>query len=183
MNGWKKGVATAAVASSLMATVGAMAASNDMFLKLDGIKGESADSKHKGEIDVVSWSWGVAQTATAGAGGGGGAGKAQIHDISIVKKLDAASPGLFTHSTTGTHIKEVNLVVRKAGGKQVEYLKIKLEDVLISSITNAATGDQVVEHVTLNFSKVEYEYTPQKDDGSGGTPIKFGWNVKQNSKI
>jgi type VI secretion system secreted protein Hcp len=33
----------------------------DYFLKIDGIPGESTDSKHKDEIDVLSWSWGETQ--------------------------------------------------------------------------------------------------------------------------
>ena len=34
-------------------------ASTDFFLKIDGIPGESADGKHKEEIDLESWSWGA----------------------------------------------------------------------------------------------------------------------------
>ena len=48
----------------------------DYFLRLDGIPGESVDAKHKGEIDVLSWSWGeIAADAGAAPGGGAGAGK------------------------------------------------------------------------------------------------------------
>ena len=36
----------------------------DAFLKLDGVKGESFDNTHKGEIDILSFSWGVSQTST-----------------------------------------------------------------------------------------------------------------------
>ena len=48
----------------------------DMFIKIDGIKGESADDKHKEEVDVLSWSWGMSQSGSAHMGGGAGAGKA-----------------------------------------------------------------------------------------------------------
>ena len=105
----------------------------DAFLKLDGIKGESADAKHKGEIDIMSFSWGMAQTGVSATGGGGGAGKVKVHDFSITKKTDAASPLLMLNCASGAHIKEANFVVRKAGGEQLEYLKIKLTDVLVSS--------------------------------------------------
>jgi type VI secretion system secreted protein Hcp len=105
----------------------------DAFLKLDGIKGESADAKHKGEIDIMSFSWGMSQTGVSATGGGGGAGKVQVHDIEFTKKTDASSPLLFLNCANGAHIKEANFVVRKAGGTQLEYLKIKLTDVLVSS--------------------------------------------------
>ncbi len=134
----------------------------DAFLKLDGIKGESADAKHKGEIDIMSFSWGVAQTGTSATGGGGGAGKVQFQDIHFVKKTDAASPLLMLNCANGAHIKEANFVVRKAGGAQLEYLKIKLTDILISSfkdhgrMRSRTPGDEIPkESITLNFAKVE----------------------------
>ena len=105
----------------------------DAFLKLDGIKGESADAKHKGEIDIESFSWGLTQTAVSATGGGGGAGKVHISDIAVTKKTDASSPLLMLNCANGAHIKEATFVVRKAGGEQLEYLKIKLTDVLVSS--------------------------------------------------
>jgi type VI secretion system secreted protein Hcp len=105
----------------------------DAFLKLDGIKGESADAKHKGEIDIMSFSWGMSQTGVSATGGGGGAGRVKVHDISFTKKTDVSSPLLFLNCANGAHIKEANFVVRKAGGTQLEYLKIKLTDVLVSS--------------------------------------------------
>lgn len=159
----------------------------DAFLKLDGIKGESADAKHKGEIDIMSFSWGVAQTGTSATGGGGGAGKVQFQDIHFVKKTDAASPLLMLNCANGAHIKEANFVVRKAGGAQLEYLKIKLTDILISSFKDHGTqkGDEIPkESITLNFAKVEYSYQPQGADGKAqGGPILAGWDVKANLKV
>jgi len=114
----------------------------DAFLKLDGIKGESLDSKHKGEIDILSFAFGAAQTGTQASGGGGGAGKVQIFDMNFVKKVDASSPLLFLNCASGTHIKEANLTVRKAGGQQLEYLKIKLTDVLVSSVKPHGQAEQ-----------------------------------------
>ena len=48
----------------------------DSFLKLDGIKGESVDSKHKDELEILSFSFGANNTGGGRAGGGGGEGKA-----------------------------------------------------------------------------------------------------------
>jgi type VI secretion system secreted protein Hcp len=159
----------------------------DAFLKLDGIKGESADDKHKGEIDVMSFSWGAAQTGTSGTGGGGGAGKVHFQDIHFIKKTDASSPLLMLNCANGSHIKEGTLVCRKAGGTQLEYLKIKLTDVLISGFQEQGSHSSEaipVEKVSLNFAKVEYSYQAQGADGKAqGGPVMAGWDVKANKKV
>ena len=113
----------------------------DAFLKLDGIKGESQDAKHKNEIDINSFRFGLKQAGVQGTGGGGGAGKVQVRDMQLVKSVDAASPLLLVACANGTHIKEATLTVRKAGGQQLEYLKIKLTDVLISGFEPYGAGE------------------------------------------
>jgi type VI secretion system secreted protein Hcp len=156
----------------------------DMFLKLDGIKGESKDHKHKDEIHIESFSWGLSQTGAHGAGGGGGAGKVAVHDISITKFLDKASPALMLHCCNGKHIKEGLITVRKAGEKPLEYLKIKLTDILISSVQEAGHGgDHLSESLSLNFAKFHVEYQEQKPDGSGQPGGEMGWDVKANQKV
>ena len=156
----------------------------DMFLKLDGIKGESQDHKHPGEIQIQSWSWGLSQTGTMGAGGGGGAGKVSVHDISITKNVDKASPALMLHCCNGKHIASGLVTVRKAGDKPLEYLKMKLTDIIISSVQNAGHGHEILtESVTLNFGKFHIEYLEQKPDGSGQPGGEVGWDVKANVKF
>lgn len=155
----------------------------DMFLKLDGIKGESVDHKHKDEIHIESFSWGMNQTGAHGTGGGGGAGKVQIHDISVTKFVEKSSTELMLHCAGGKHIKEGLITVRKAGEKPVEYLKIKLTDILISGVQLAGQGsDLLTENVTLNFAKFAVDYTEQKPDGTPGSPVTMGWDIKKNEK-
>jgi type VI secretion system secreted protein Hcp len=157
----------------------------DMFLKIDSIKGDSEDDKHKGEIEVISWSWGVTQTGTTHSGTGGGAGKASVQDISITKYLDRATPILLKHCLSGVHVKEVLLTVRKsAGTKPLEYVKMKMKDALISSISTGAQGadERLTETVGVNFATVEFEYVPQKPDGSGDASIPITWNIAKNAE-
>ncbi len=154
----------------------------NLFLKLDSIAGESTDEKHKGEIEVESFSWGLTQAGGA-VGGGGGAGKAQFEDLTLVAPTSSASPKLFVVAAGGQHLKEANLTFRKAGEKPVEFYKIRLEDVLVSSFhTAGADGeDRPVDQFSLNFAKIQVSYSPQNDDGSLGAAVTGSWDVKGNS--
>ena len=158
----------------------------DMFLKLDDIKGESTDDKHKGEIQLESWSVGGTNGGSFGSGGGSGSGKVALQDFNIVKKTDKASAKLLAACCTGEHLKKATLVCRKAGGDQQEFLTIILSPVLVSSFnTSGANGSDVIpmEQVSLNFGKIEYKYKEQKADGSLGGEVIGGWDVTTNKKV
>jgi type VI secretion system secreted protein Hcp len=153
----------------------------DYFIKFDGIKGESADAKHKDEIDVESWSWGEMRTGGAAAGGGAGAGKVAMQDFHFVMRLNRASPSLMKACATGQHIKMATLTARKAGKEQHEYLTFKFHDVLVSSFqTGGSEHSDVVpiDQVSFNFAKIEIEYKEQKPDGSLVPGSQFGFDLK-----
>ncbi len=157
----------------------------DMFMKMDGVEGESLDDKHKNEIELLSYSFGATQPGSAGHGGGSGIGKVQMHDFHFTKYLDKASPKLFEACCTGKHTPKVTLVCRKAGGSQQEYLKVVLSDVIVSSIQNSGSGGESLptENGTLNFSKIETEYRSQDEKGNLGGAVKAGWDCSKNIKI
>lgn len=154
----------------------------DMFLKLDGIEGEAQDSVHGKEIDVLAWSWGCSQSGTTHMGAGGGGGKCNIQDLSFTKYIDSATHLLLQRTFDGKHIPEGTLVVRKAGGTPLDYLIIKMTDIMVTSVSTGGSGgeDRLTENVTLNFSKVEADYIPQKADGSGEAAKKAGWDIAEN---
>ena len=153
----------------------------DAFLKLDGIAGESTDSKHKGEIEVLSFSWGVSNSGSTGSGSGSGAGKATFQDLSIVHGIDNATPELLKACATGLHIKDATITHRKAGKGQQEYLIIKLNDVTITAVSHAGSEDQpYAESVSLKFAKVDLEYKPQRPDGSLDPGLHFKFDLKAN---
>jgi type VI secretion system secreted protein Hcp len=155
-------------------------ATADYFLKFDGIKGESADAKHKDEIDIESWSWGESLAAPAGAGGGRGAGKVSMHDFQFMMGLNKASLGLMRACASGEHIKEATFSGRKAGKGQQEYLTFKFYDVLVSSYQVAGADDVPMDQVSLNFAKIEVEYKQQKPDGSLLPAVAFKYDLKAN---
>lgn len=154
---------------------------SDIFAKIGDIKGESADAKHKEEIEVLSFSWGVTNTPVMAPGAGGGAGKATFQDLSIVHTIDKASPMLLKACATGTHVKEVTITHRKAGGTQHEYLIVKLNEVIITGVTHGGTtGQPTSETVSLTFAKIALEYRPQKPDGSLDAAVHFKYDLKAN---
>ena len=158
----------------------------DIFMKIGDIKGESGDKAHKEEIDVLAWSWGMSNSGTTHMGGGGGSGKVNVQDISFTKYIDASSNALLKACCEGKHYPDATLVVRKAGGTAIEYIVIKFEEVLITSITTGGSGseDRLTENVTLNFAKFMYKYQPQDTKGAkqGGTK-DYGYDIKANTKI
>jgi len=156
----------------------------DMFLKLTNIKGEALDSKHKDEIEVLSWSFGASQTGSAHLGTGSGTGKVAIQDLTVTHYVDTSSTDLLKHLTNGKHIDEGMLVVRKAGGTHLEYLKIKMIQVMVTHISNGggAGQDRVTENVTLNFRKFTQIYTPQDDKGNAKPSSEFTWDIAAASE-
>ena len=159
---------------------------SDIFLKLDGIAGESIDDKHKNEIEIESFSWGATQSGTIAFGGGAGAGKVQFQGFHFSTRISKASPLMLKACATGEHIKEATITVRKAGGEQKQdYLFIKMNDVLVSSYQSGGSrGDEgPEEQVALNFAKVDYSFAAQKPDGSLEAPTRFGWDLKANKAV
>lgn len=156
---------------------------SDIFLDLGTvIKGESKDAVYSRKIDILDWEWEMSQTATFHTGGGGGSGKVNIDNLSVTKNVDTSTPNLMLYCAKDNHFSEGKLVVRKAGGEQIEYLVIKMEKILVSKYSVYASTEEkfFVEKVELNFAKVSVEYVAQKDDGTGEATISFGWNIEKN---
>ncbi len=149
----------------------------DIFAKVGDIKGESLDDKHKDEIEVLSFSWGLNSTG----GGGAAAGKATFHDLTFVHHVDKASPKLLEACATGAHLKDAVITHRKAGKGQLEFLVVRMTDVIITGVTHGGSRDQpAAENVTLQFAKVDFEYKPQRPDGSLDAGVHFKYDLKAN---
>jgi type VI secretion system secreted protein Hcp len=133
---------------------------------------------------VLSFSWGAVQQGTGHLGPGSTAGKAVIHDLSVEKHFDKASPLLFSHLAKGKHIDEIVLTARKAGGDMLEHTVITMNQCVISSINVAGADDtdRVRETIGINFAKVKVDYTPQKADGSGDAKITATWDIAKGKE-
>ena len=164
-------------------------AASDYLLEIDGIKGESKDSKHKDTIEINSFSWGATNSSrsnTRTSGAGGGAGKVQLQDFHFVKAVDKSSPALFKRTTSGQRIKKAVLFVRKAGGGQQEYMKVTMSDILVSSYKTEpqAPGSNTgnAEEISFNFTKIEFAYSPQNPAGGLDAPLTATYDLKAAKK-
>jgi type VI secretion system secreted protein Hcp len=154
-----------------------------IFIKMDGITGESTDAKHRGEIDVLSWSWGVENLTNEAAGkAGGAAGKASPSDLNFSHSIDLASPSLIKACASGRHLKEALVTVQKAVPAPQEFLVIKLYDVIVKSVETGVDTLQnsITENVAISFSKIEFVYNEQMPDGTLGGGSRVLWDINSN---
>ncbi|MDQ0041583.1 type VI secretion system secreted protein Hcp [Variovorax boronicumulans] len=157
----------------------------DIFLKINGIEGESQDSDHKNEIEVLAFNWKAFQESTMHAGSGGGAGKATVEDLEFEHYVDRSSPNLMKYCLTGKHVQEAKLTVRKAGGNPLEYLKFTFSDVIITLVQPSGSNSdelRVKERVRLSFSKIKQEYSVQNAQGGSGGAVTAGYDIKGNKE-
>ncbi len=156
----------------------------DMYLLIEGVKGETQRDEHKDEIEVLSWSFGGSNSSSVAAGGGGGAGRASLQDISFTKWVDKSSPGLFQAMCSGAHFPKGTLSVYKAGGgKPLKYLELKFDKMFPTSVSTGGSGgeDRLTENVTFAFGKVTITYQPQNPDGTSAGNEVGSWNVEENT--
>ena len=156
----------------------------EIFLKIDGVTGESKANGHVGEVEVFSFSLGASNPSSVAYGHGSGAGKVDISSLSIQKQVDTASAKLFQNCASGKHFGTGTLVIREAGGdKPVEYYKLEMAECFIDSVSwgGSAGGGKPSESVAVSFSSLKITYFPQNEDGSQGTQQQGSWDIKKNT--
>ena len=175
---WLLPILLAVIISS---SFGAAFAASDYYLKIDGIAGESSADKHKGEIEIQSFSWGLSNPSSMAGGGGGATGKVQFQDFHFTKTIDKSSPKLMQAVATGEHLNTVDLSVNRGG--TAEYYVIHLENVMVSSYsTLGGSGGVPMEEVSFTYQKIEMQYLPTNPDGTAAEAVKASWDLKTNTK-
>jgi type VI secretion system secreted protein Hcp len=153
----------------------------EMFLKIDGINGESIDKDHGQEIEILSWSWLTKNPIRWDLNQGGQSTKVDIDKITVNKACDQASVALYQYCLTGKHFKNARIICRKNDGlEKIEYLTVLMEDVMISKVTWAGQGEAqfVTETVDISFAEFRILYKTQRDSGSADGDMHFGYNVQ-----
>ncbi len=156
-----------------------------MFLKIDGINGESIDKDHANEIEIQSWGWCTHNQVKWEVNQGGHSTKVHIKEITVTKICDQASVTLFQYCMTGKHFKNARIICRKNDGPQkIEYLTVNLEDVMIQKITWGGQGDAqtVSENLQIAFAEFTLLYKTQRDSGDATGDLHFGYNLQTQAQ-
>lgn len=156
----------------------------EMFLKLEGIDGESLDEVHRGEIEIINWGWENTNTVKWDQNQGGQSTFVKVGELTVTKFCDKASPTLQQSCVTGKHIKRGIITCRKNDGEQkVEYLVVKLTDIMISKVHwEGDGGDQSLkEQIGISFAEFRIDYKLQNDMGNAGGMLGFGFNVQKQT--
>jgi type VI secretion system secreted protein Hcp len=140
----------------------------DTFLALSGVRGESLDRWHPGEIDILSWSWGVVRE---------GAAVPTMQSLQVTKHTDLTSTRLLTACHTGQVFDEARLTARHAGERPLDFLRLTMRGVRIESLqaSGSAGGDGPIEAVSLIFQSVQVEHVAQTASGEPGEHTKTEW--------
>ena len=142
----------------------------DAFIKIDGVPGESSDASHKEWIEIESFNHGVSQP-----------GSLTNAWFKVTKAVDKSSPYLYVCAAGSSNLTSMTLTVRYPGGtNQVEYMQIKMTDLLVSSYQTGGGATDLssrpMETFSFNFSKIEWTYQPVDASGApSGSPIVTSW--------
>lgn len=156
-----------------------------IFIKFNGIDGESQDFTHKGEIEILNWDWSVSQTLNMHSGSGGGTGKCTFDNLHFEHYIDKSSLNLLQFCLTGKYIPEALMTIRKAGCSHLEFLRLTLQDILITGVHPVYYNTMRVprEAVSLTFSRVAMDYILQNAVGNAAGTISSGYDIKANTVI
>ncbi|MDR0564724.1 MAG: type VI secretion system tube protein Hcp [Azoarcus sp.] len=157
-----------------------------IYVKIDGIEGESQEAKHKGWIEAETFSYSVSNSSSASVGGGSGVGRASFDVLQFTHAIDKTSPVLFKYCALGKHIPKVQVSVCKSSGNEklgaIEFMNVTLEDVIITYVSpnGSNASSQVPESISMSYAKILVKVKEQNKDGSLGKEVEAGWDVKQN---
>lgn len=157
----------------------------DAYLQLGEIKGESADDRHRGWMEISHVDWGVNQprASSVSTAGGHTTGRADLFEVSFTKSADLASPLLFQHCAAGKTLPKAVIEFYRADGdgKPINYLKLELENVMVSHFKpSSGDGGIVKEQVNLTYGRIKVTYTKQDIRGGTQGSATGGWDAASN---
>jgi type VI secretion system secreted protein Hcp len=171
-------LALGGIVAAVVMSPGAVFAAEEIFLKIEGIKGESSDGPQKNAIVLLSYSQSFTRSPSGGVTANCGA-------VKVTKQIDRSSAPLIGAVLTGRRFPTAVITFRRSGPEPFEYYKVTLTDVHIESIiqTDASPTDptSILEQITLTAVTFKFEYTMQSATGAPTAPIVFAWDCVKNS--
>ena len=150
---------------------------NSVFLKIEGVMGESKDTQHQGWTDVESYSWGTSRNK----GEGSCAGMAQYRHLTVHCQVDKSTAATLLYASNGNNIKKVELSACKSGGEQMEYYRITLENVIVMEVLLSESGSMTDVEYEFQADKVKFQYWEQGATGGRGAETRMGWDIKNST--
>ncbi|WEK53566.1 MAG: type VI secretion system tube protein Hcp [Candidatus Cohnella colombiensis] len=151
----------------------------DVYLKLDGILGDSTAVGYEKWIVLSNVQFDLTNTSRAVTGGGGGSGKATIDNFTVTKFFDSSSIALFQSASSGANIKSAKIVFVNQGERSVPFLTITLNSINVSEYN----FNNVYETINLKFNSIQFSYSPTDSRGQRGNTNSGGWDFSQNKKL
>ena len=180
------------LAGMLAAAPLAAAAADEIFLRLEGVKGESVDARHMAEIELLSYTQTMTGPNARGTTSvGAGAGKTTCGPVTVMKYVDQASPDLILYAMNGRPAARAVITFRKSGQGAFEYYRVTLENVVVTQVEQSNSRlnfpspapPRAIEKVSLMSQRLRFEYYGQQPDGRVGAAPKAGWDCAANAKL
>jgi|GEM_PF-938146 len=146
-----------------------------VFLKLDGIKGESQVASHAGEIEIASFYWGGKEPSDSSAVGRGNVVKS---DLTIIKQTDNASPDLLVASMTGRRFEGLlTLEDFSAPGRMVRSIVFELQAAAVDSVAGIENGE------VINLSCKRIKLLRSAKGKSSGVPVQRDGKKESETEV
>ncbi|MEI7713125.1 MAG: type VI secretion system tube protein Hcp [Rhodospirillales bacterium] len=150
-----------------------------IFMLFGSIAGDVATEGFETWTELQSFQWGVGRGVGSAMSGAMSreASVPSISEIVVTKRMDAASPALWTDSVAGMFNTAVTITFTTTSqGATEKFLSYELTDCGLSGYSVSSGGDMPQESLSLNFAKISWTLTPVKSDGSG-TPVTQGYDL------
>lgn len=159
----------------------------DAYLKMPDVEGESTATDHTGEIELLSFNVGISMNVGPRSTAGSAATeKAMPSEFSVTKNVDKSSPKLLQSCAQGAQFKECFISVNKTDGQggQIEYVRYKLGDVIVSNISQSGNTGLPMESISLNYASIQIDYF-QTDPSTAGAQgsLTGGWDFGTNQPV
>jgi len=149
-----------------------------IYLKFGSVNGDVETEGYSKWIELGSCQFGAGRgiSSPAGSAARREASAPSLSEVAVTKEFDQTSNAMFEAATAGTKGTKAEIAFTRSGvgtgsGKQIELLRLTLEESLISGYSMTSSGDRPTESLSLNYTKIELKYTPMTDAGGAGDPV------------
>nr|WP_298173493.1 Hcp family type VI secretion system effector [uncultured Pseudomonas sp.] len=153
------------------------------------IKGDSLLEGYTDKIELMSYSHNVSMQVTNDVSNSERtSGRPNIGEFTVTKFIDTSTPTLNEYCCAGKPIAEVKITIGRnaaeGSGQILPFIVYTLTNVVFSNLSiSGGTGGKPVETLSMNFTKIKWELTAQKDDGTKEGTAASTWDLAANKVI